>query len=195
MGKIPDNAEQVFRGVRYDVFQWEQKLYDGTTKTFEAIRRADTVEAIVTVGDRLVIQQEEQPHVPYPFLSFPGGCVDPGETSEEAIQREVLEETGYSGSTLKLLHVQNPLQSQDWAMYVFIIHDAEKTHDPRLDAGEKITTRLVSFDELLDLVDSGELYRFEQNLRLRMIRAKYHRPSYELLYREIFGKDPQPTRV
>lgn len=194
MGKIPDHAHQVFHGVRYDVFQWEQELYDGTTKTFEMIRRADTVEAIVVVGDCIVIQQEEQPHVPHPFLSFPGGCVDPGETPQEAVVREVLEETGYSGGTLELLHVHNPMQSQDWSMYVFILRDAEKTRDPRTDAGEKIVTRLVSFDELLDLVDSGELYRFEQSLRLRLIRAKYHRPSYEAFYKEIFGNDPQPSR-
>lgn len=193
MGKIPDHAQNMFHGVRYDVFQWEQKLFDGTTKTFEAIRRADTVEAIVVVGNRIVIQQEEQPHVPHPFLSFPGGCVDPGETPQQAVVREVLEETGYSGGTLELLHVQNPMQSQDWAMYVFIIQRAEKTQDPRNDAGEKITTRMVSFDELLDLVDSNEFYRFEQTLRLRIIRAKYHRPSYEAFYKEVFGNNPQPT--
>lgn len=190
MGKIPDHARQMFHGVRYDVFQWEQPLYDGTTKIFEAIRRADTVEAIIVVGDKIVIQQEEQPHVPHPFLSFPGGCVDPGETPEEAVRREVLEETGYSGGSLQLLHTQNPLQSQDWAMHVFVIREAKKTDDPRTDPGEKITTRLVGFDELLDLVDSGELYRFEQILRLRIISAKYHRPSYEVFYKEVFGTSP-----
>ncbi len=56
-----------------------------------------------------------------------------------------------------------------------------------MDSGEKIVTQLVSFDKLLDLVDSGELYRFEQSLRLKIIRAKYHRPSYEAFYKEVFG--------
>ncbi|TAL51021.1 NUDIX domain-containing protein [Patescibacteria group bacterium] len=195
MSKIPERAKLVFQGIRYDVFQWEQDLYDGTTKTFEMIRRASTVEALVVVGDRIIIQQEEQPHVPYPFLSFPGGCIEPGETPQEAVVREVLEETGYSRGTLQLLHVQNPLQSQDWSMYVFIFRGAERMREPQTDAGEKITIRLVTFDELIDLVDRGEFYRFESTLRLRFIRAKYHRPSYEILYREIFklnrtGKHP-----
>ena len=79
-----------------------------------------------------------------------------------------------------MLHVKNPMQSQDWAMYVFFLRDPQKTQEPHTDSGEKIVTQLVSFDKLLDLVDSGELYRFEQSLRLKMIRAKYLTPAVGL---------------
>src|SRR5215467_9321922 len=32
---IPEHAERVFQGKIFDVYQWPQKLYDGSTATFE----------------------------------------------------------------------------------------------------------------------------------------------------------------
>ena len=187
MGKIPDHARQVFHGVRYDVYQWEQELYDGTTKMFEAVKRPDTVEALVIVGDKILIQEEEQPHVPRPFLSLPGGCVDEGEDHETAMSRELLEETGYAVETWELFHAQAPLQSVQWDMYVYIGRGARRMTEPHPDAGERITPRLVSFHELLDLVDRGELYRFEQTLRFLLLRAAHDRPMREALQKRLFG--------
>jgi hypothetical protein len=31
--KFPASAKKVFEGVLYDVYQWPQKLYDGSTAT------------------------------------------------------------------------------------------------------------------------------------------------------------------
>lgn len=187
MGKIPDNAKRVFKGLRYELYQWPQRMFDGSEQTFEMIKRADTVEALVVVGDKILIQEEEQPHVPHPFLSLPGGCVDEGEDHEAAVSRELLEETGYAVERWELHHVQSPLHSVAWNMYVYIGRGGHPTGEPHTDAGERITPRLVTFDELLDLVDRGELYRFEQTLRFQLLRARHHRPSYEALKRKIFG--------
>ena len=47
--------------------------------------------ALVTDGDRvLVVQDPEGKHI------LPGGRLEPGETPEDALQRELLEETGWS---------------------------------------------------------------------------------------------------
>ncbi len=40
--KSPE-AKRVFKGVRFDVYQWKQKRYDGTKATFELIKRADSI--------------------------------------------------------------------------------------------------------------------------------------------------------
>ncbi len=191
MGNIPQGARRVFKGVRYEIYQWQQKMYDGSEKTFEMMKRADTSEAIVTVGDKILIQEEEQPHVPHPFLSLPGGNVDQSETPEAAMSRELLEETGYAVASWELLHTVAPLQSVAWDMHVFIGRNATKAVEPVSDPGEKITPRLVSFEELLDLVDSGALYRFEPTLRLMLVRAKHHVPSREALRKRIFHRPSQ----
>ncbi len=40
---MPANAKRVFKGVVFDTYQWEQDMYDGTKKTFEKLKRPDTV--------------------------------------------------------------------------------------------------------------------------------------------------------
>jgi len=32
---VPEEAKLVFKGIIYDVYQWEQKMFDGTFSTFE----------------------------------------------------------------------------------------------------------------------------------------------------------------
>ena len=73
-------------------------------------------------------------------------------------------------------------------MFVYIARNCEKISEQHLDPGEKIEVMEVTFDEFLDLVDSGEMRRIHDEVRQRCIRAKYHRPSYETFYKEVFGK-------
>lgn len=42
----------MFEGRIYDVYQWPQKLFDGSTETFEMLSRADTVKIIVLVNEK-----------------------------------------------------------------------------------------------------------------------------------------------
>ena len=49
---IPINAKKVFQGIIFDVYQWEQKLFDGTVATFEKLKRPDI---------DIVLCQAEQP--------------------------------------------------------------------------------------------------------------------------------------
>lgn len=49
MAKIPSHAVKVFSGVIFDVYQWQQELFNGETATFEALRRPSTVVIIPVV--------------------------------------------------------------------------------------------------------------------------------------------------
>lgn len=186
MGQIPESAKKVFSGVVFDVYQWDQEMYDGTTEVFEMLKRADTTEVIAVKDDKILIQEQEQPNKPR-FLSFPGGRVEKGENPLVGAKRELLEETGFASDHWEPIHDVDPSSKFDWTIYVYIARECYFVQEMQLDAGEKITLRWVSFEELLDLVDSGELHWIEQDLRVELVRAKHHEPSRNTLKEMIFG--------
>ena len=49
---IPDHAKLVFKGTVYSVYQWDQEMYDGSTKVFEKVARADSATVIPVINGR-----------------------------------------------------------------------------------------------------------------------------------------------
>ena len=186
MAHLPKEAKQVFEGVVFDVYQWEQEMYDGTHETFEMLKRADTAEVIAVKDDKILIQDQEQPTKPR-FLCLPGGRIEKGEEPQVGAERELLEETGFVSDDWELLHSVEPHAKYDWTIYVYFARHCKFKQEQELDAGEKIDLKWVTFDELLDLVDSGQMNWMEQDLRMMLVRAKYHKLSYQELKKKIFG--------
>jgi ADP-ribose pyrophosphatase len=148
---IPDEAKRVFQGVVYDVYQWQQQLFDGTEATFEMIKRHDTVAAICVVEDKLLVLTDEQPHRGIK-MTFPGGRVNDDEETLQAIRREVREETGYNFKNYRLLKIRQPHTKIEWFVYTYIAWEVEAKSEPNLDGGEKIKVDLKSFDDVKQLV-------------------------------------------
>ncbi|HEY4160845.1 MAG TPA: NUDIX hydrolase [Candidatus Saccharimonadales bacterium] len=157
---IPDEAERVFKGVIYDVYHWQQKLFDDSQTTFEMLRRADTVSAVCLVGDKLIVLQDEQPHRGI-RTTFPGGRAEPGEDTLAAVQREIHEETGYEFNNWRLLHVFQPHTKIEQFIYLYIAWDGKQAAGPHVDAGERITVELLPLATVKQLVDEGVGYMGE----------------------------------
>lgn len=153
MKKIPDNAVLAFKGVLHDVYQWDQEMFDGSTATFEAIKRRDSVTVVATTEGKILLNDEEQPHLD-PYIALPGGLVDDTDASLlESAMRELKEETGYEGADWKDWFTSDVSHSKrlDWNNYFFIAKNVQKTSEPHLDAGERIETRFITFEEFLEL--------------------------------------------
>jgi 8-oxo-dGTP pyrophosphatase MutT (NUDIX family) len=168
--KIPSTAKRVFTGKIFDVYQWEQEMFDETIQTFEKLTRPDTASVIaVTTEGKILITEQEQPGTSQ-CLCMPGGRVDTGETPLITAQRELLEETGYGGGNWEQFLGISRYSKIDYCFYVFIARGVSKHNEPKLDPGEKIDMKEVSFNEFIDiLVDE----KFEDNdLALYILRLQ-----------------------
>lgn len=169
--RIPDHAERVFTGVRFDVYQWEQKLFDGTTTTFEKLRRADTVNVFAVLDDgRILLTKQKQPGTTE-FISLPGGQTDPGETPLATAKRELREETGYEASDWTFWYAIQASTQIDCAGYTFIAHNCVHKGPQRIDGGEEIDVFTVTFDEFLDYVARSDFRDVELALKILRLTA------------------------
>lgn len=149
--KTPDTLEKVFTGKIFDVYQWQQEMFDGSFQTFEKVKRPDTVVIfpILDNGNILLLEQE-QPGKPS-FIGGAGGRMNEGEDVLEAAKREFLEETGYEASDYILWKAEHPQTKIDWVVYFFIAKGCKKIVDQSLDSGEKVCLKPVSFDTFISL--------------------------------------------
>lgn len=171
---IPENAKRVFKGVIFDVYQWEQEMFDGTKKTFEKLKRPDTVVVFPVLPDgKIIITEQEQPGKE-PFIGATGGRIDEGEDVLSAAKRELLEESGYTAEEFVLWDAKHPTSKVDWVVYTIIAKGLKKVADPNLDAGEKIKLITVSLDELIDIPLKENVYFAEQEIMLKLMEAKIH---------------------
>lgn len=170
MPKIPAHAERVFAGVLFEVWQWQQEMFDGSVQTFEMLRRPDTAGVLPVVGDTILILEQRQPHKPEPFLSLPGGRFEPGDTAELAAARELAEETGYRAQELEPWLALQPIGKIDWTIHYFIGHGCERIGEQSLDGGEDIQPRLVSLDEFLELANGPRFAERELAAELTKLR-------------------------
>lgn len=149
---VPDNAELMFAGVLFDVYQWPQQMYDGTTCTFEMLKRRDHAHAICIVDDKIIVQDELQPNS-NPRYNFPGGQIDlEDESSLIGAQRETLEETGYTFKNWRLLRVWQPHGKTENFVYTYLAWDVLDKAQPIDMPGEKITLNFLDFEEVKQAV-------------------------------------------
>lgn len=180
---IPSNATMVFKGKIFEVWQWEQILFDGTTATFERLKRPNTAQVIAVVGENILVVDQQQPDTKE-FVSLPGGRCDEGEDGLVAAKRELLEETGYTSDEWSLFREDNPVGKIEWTIFTYIARNCKKTGEPALDSGEKMTARLVTFDEFIAMGNSMTFY--DKELDLELSRAHFDLAKREELRKRLF---------
>lgn len=185
---IPAHAEKVFDGVRCEIFQWNQPMYDGTTARFERARFMDGAFVLpILKNGKILLTRQEQP-MRKSFISLPGGAIDDSDISPlEAAKRELLEETGaVSQNWSEWFTFSGTAHTATYVDY-FIARDCEIVGAINPDGGEKIELFEVDFDEFLAL-SSNEKFHHHWNLLPMLYEARLEKAKYDELKKIIFGK-------
>lgn len=168
--KRPTSAKKAFSGQIFDVYQWEQELFDGSKAVFEQLKRPDTVIVFPVLPDgRIILIEESQPGKSS-VVGAPGGRIDKGEDVLAAAARELLEETGYEAESYQLWSAEQITSKLDWVVYGLVAKGLKKSGGQTLDPGEKISIKTVSFDDFLNFF-SAENQR-EKMITEKILRAK-----------------------
>lgn len=106
-----------------------------------------TVDAIIRMGDSIVVIQRKNPPLGW---ALPGGFVDYGESAEEAVIREMKEETGLELEDLKQLHTYSTYGRDPRFHTVAVVFTAKGKGAPQAgdDAGD---LRLIRPQDLQNL--------------------------------------------
>ena len=117
--KIPDKSELVFKGRNWSVYQWYEKMYDGTEELFEGLRKnSSAAKIIATMNGKVLFTKESQPGMT-DYYSLPGGTIEEEELPLDAAKRELLEEVGLESDDWELFMKFDSLLLLSWPHYCF----------------------------------------------------------------------------
>ncbi len=125
-----------------------------TQRDWEAVERVgcDGIVGIVpfTEEGEVVMIRQFRPPINGRVVELPAGLCDPGERMEDAAQRELIEETGYSAGELRLL-TEGPLSSglSSELLTVFVATGLTFVGIGRRDETEHIEVLKVPLDRLI----------------------------------------------
>lgn len=146
------------------IFTLEEHEYaspkNGGSAGFAVINSPDWVNIFaITPEDQVVLVEQFRFGVGTLSLEVPGGIVDPDESPAETAARELVEETGYSGSAPVLLGSMSAnaaiLNNQ---FHTYLVRDAVLDRPQALDEHEEIRVVLRPRAELGAMIRRGEIH-------------------------------------
>jgi 8-oxo-dGTP pyrophosphatase MutT (NUDIX family) len=158
-GRVLDSQQLIvepWMGARRDLILGPA---DGRSSDRLVFEYPDWVDVIAVTSDvNIVLVQQYRHPIRELRTEFPAGAVEGTETPLAAIQRELLEETGYVSDDWHLLGIApvNPAW-QNNRVHSFLALGARRNAEQNLDEGEVIQSLEIPLSEFVRKVEAGEI--------------------------------------
>ena len=155
---LKNSASLVYRCKIFDVYENDVRLPDGRTVRQTRIDHKPTITVVpVDQEGHLILLRQFRSALNQNLIEIPAGSMDPGESVEDCVQRELAEEAGFqAGRLVKLFEGYLVPGYCNEYMYFYLATDLFAKSLPQ-DEDEVIETLLVTMDEALRMIENGEI--------------------------------------
>jgi len=117
------------------------------------------VNAVAVTEDNKILMVNQYRHAAgIVSLEIPGGVIDPGESPEQGLRRELLEETGYQFDDFELLCTiyANPSTANNHT-YCYLAKGGKKVQEQALDEQEELIVETYTINEIKQLLADNKI--------------------------------------
>lgn len=150
-------SETVFDGRLIEVRRDTVRLPNGKTTAREIVVHPEVIAVLPVLPDgRLVFVKQYRKAADRILLEIPAGGIDGDETPEDAVRREMIEETGYRIGTLERLggFFTSPGFTTE---YMHLYRATDLLPGEATEESDQIEVLALSRDEALKHLDAGEM--------------------------------------
>ncbi|MGC8533226.1 MAG: NUDIX hydrolase [Candidatus Parvarchaeum sp.] len=133
------------------------KIRGKRLKDFRIIKNDAVVILPFLDKNTIIMEKQFRFAVNKTILEIPAGSIDKGESKENAVRRELAEETGYYPNKIKFLFkTWNNPALMDYFEYYYVAYDLIKK-ERNLDENEVITPVKIKFNDAIKKVYAGKI--------------------------------------
>lgn len=159
MWKILKTTE-IFKHPRITLLEDDIELPNGNaTQYLKFQTKGDGADAVAINREGKILLVKEYNHPPQKEMwQFPGGFIDKGETPEQAVVRELMEEGGFKANTLRKIGYQHIYRRRiEEVSHCFIATDLEEVETNREESEFGMQAHWFSEAEIDEMVRKSEI--------------------------------------
>ena len=157
MEEIKIESQLLYNGRILKLFKDKVRLDDGREAIKEVVRHNEAICVLPIEKENIILVRQFRYPIQRESIEIPAGLLESGEKPEEAAQRELKEETGYSAKNIrKLFSFYSSPGFTDEKLHLFIAEGLELGAQD-MDPDEEIDVVKMSAEELYSKIFNGEI--------------------------------------
>ena len=148
--------QEIYNGKVIHVVKDEVELDDGTRTLREVVIHNGGVCIALRNGEYYYMVTQYRYALGKDMLEFPAGKIEKGEDPDEAILREVVEETGYEAANIRKLGSIIPTCGYCTERIHLYFAETGRKLGQHFDPDERLDLKKYTFQEIKEMIRSGE---------------------------------------